>query len=276
MKDGMKLIFLDIDGTLTAPGENQPPESALKAIRAAQAKGHKVFLCTGRNLDMLSPLLQYGFDGVVASAGGYVTCGDQVLYDCPMEQEDLLSALDSLKENGAFRTIEAKDGSFGDLEMADFLGEDDSGNSEILRWRKALASQLNIRPMTEYDGRPVYKIVVMAKNAAQLEPAKALLDQRYNLCMQDIPGGFCVDGEFINRQFDKGRGIQKICAHLGVDLADTLGFGDSMNDMEMIQTVGTGVCMENGSPALKAASKLVCPPVDRDGLAWAFEKLGLV
>ena len=35
-----KLIFLDIDGTLTEPGSNYPPESALKAIRGAQAKGH--------------------------------------------------------------------------------------------------------------------------------------------------------------------------------------------------------------------------------------------
>ena len=53
----MKLIFLDIDGTLTVAGENTPPKSALDAIRRTQAKGNKVFLCTGRNLDMLKPLL---------------------------------------------------------------------------------------------------------------------------------------------------------------------------------------------------------------------------
>ena len=34
-----KLIFLDIDGTLTPAGSNTPPESAMKAIRLAQAKG---------------------------------------------------------------------------------------------------------------------------------------------------------------------------------------------------------------------------------------------
>ena len=52
-----KLIFLDIDGTLTEPGSNTPPESALRAIRAAQKNGHLVFLCSGRNYAMLSPLL---------------------------------------------------------------------------------------------------------------------------------------------------------------------------------------------------------------------------
>ena len=32
-----KLIFLDIDGTLTSPGSNVPPASALEAIRKAEA-----------------------------------------------------------------------------------------------------------------------------------------------------------------------------------------------------------------------------------------------
>ena len=61
----MKLIFLDIDGTLTSAGSNVPPDSALEAIRAAQAKGNKVYLCTGRNYAMMKPLLKYGFDGYV-------------------------------------------------------------------------------------------------------------------------------------------------------------------------------------------------------------------
>ena len=61
-----------------------------------------------------------------------------------------------------------------------------------------------------------------------------------------------------------------------MDIRDTVGFGDSMNDLEMIETVGISVCMDNGSPTLKARSGLVCPSVDHDGLAWAFEKLGLV
>ena len=49
-----------------------------------------------------------------------------------------------------------------------------------------------------------------------------------------------------------------------------------MNDLEMIQTVGTSVCMENGSAALKELSDLVCPSVGDDGLKKAFEELGLL
>ena len=86
----------------------------------------------------------------------------------------------------------------------------------------------------------------------------------------------CLNGELINRAFDKGRGVRIVADALGFDLADTIGFGDSMNDLEMIQTVGTSVCMANGSPALKAVSDRVCPAVEDDGLARAFEELGLL
>lgn len=51
-----KLIFLDIDGTLLPPGEMVAPDSAIAAVRRAQAAGHKVFLCTGPQLPYDSPL----------------------------------------------------------------------------------------------------------------------------------------------------------------------------------------------------------------------------
>ena len=270
-----KLIFLDIDGTLTPAGSNTPPESALRAIRAAQAAGHMVFLCTGRNPDMLAPVLAYGFDGAVACGGGYVFAGDRVLYDCPVPEKDRELTLRLLKDSGVFRTIEAVDGTFGDEDLGEFLAQAGEGNSELVRWRKALAEQLNIKPMGEYDGRPIYKVVFMCTEAAQLVPARRALEADYNFIVQDVAAHHCLNGEIINRAFDKGKGVRIVAETFGFELSDTIGFGDSMNDLEMIETVGTSVCMENGSPSVKAVSSMVCPAVDQDGLAWAFEKLGL-
>ena len=67
-----------------------------------------------------------------------------------------------------------------------------------------------------------------------------------------------------------------IADELGVSIEDTVGFGDSMNDWEMIETVGVGVCMANGSPALQERSDMVCPAVSEDGIARAFEQLKLI
>lgn len=271
-----KLIFLDIDGTLTPAGTNVPPESAVNAIRLAQNNGHKVFLCTGRNVDMLKPLLQYGFDGMVASSGGYVTCGDQILFDCPMTDTQLHTALDSLHRHGVFCTIEGRDGSFGDSSLKEFLDSTEGGNSEIERWRKALSDNLGIRPMEQYDGQPIYKVVIMAKTANQIEECRSLLEKDFQFVIQDVPAHGCVNGELVNRAFDKGRGVKRIAEYLGQPLADTIGFGDSMNDLEMIQTVGISVCMDNGSENLKKISDKICPSVTEDGIYKAFMDLGLI
>lgn len=271
-----KLIFLDIDGTLTLPGSNVPPASALEAIRAAQARGHLVFLCTGRNPAMLAPLLAYGFDGAVACAGGYILCRDQVIYDHPMTDRQRDVALDCLHRHGVFCTIEARDATYGDANLGDFLAGAGEGNSEIERWRKALAQELNIRPMEAYDGRPIYKVVFMCTGADQLQEAKDQLEDQFAFCAQTVEAHGCLNGELINRAFDKGRGVERVCAHLGWPVADTVGFGDSMNDLELLETTGVSVCMANGCAPLKERSDLVCPAVDADGLAWAFRHLGLI
>ena len=272
-----KLIFLDIDGTLTSPGSNVPPDSALAAIREARENGHKVFLCTGRNHAMLSPLLDYGcFDGAVASGGGYVFCGERVLYDCPMSEQQKDTALRLFKEQGVFRTIEARDAAYCDEGLADFLNEASGGNSELVRWRKALERDLGIRPMREYDGRPLYKVIFMCSSVDQLAPAIEALEKEFYFLVQDVAAANCINGELINRKFDKGLGIRRMAEALDFPIEDTVGFGDSMNDLEMIETVGTSVCMANGSPQLKRKSDLVCPAVEEDGLAWGFRELGLV
>lgn len=273
-----KLIFLDIDGTLTEPGSNVPPQSALTAIRTAQSLGHKVFLCTGRNLAMLSPLLKYGFDGVIGSAGGYITYGEQVIYNYPMTDVQLEHAMTVLKESGVFRTLECADGSYTDTEFRDFLEKQNEAgaNSELIRWRKQLEKSLNILPMQEYKGQPAYKIVFMSPSMEAMERPIRELEQEFNVCVQGADQYGIVNGELINREFDKGRGVLRVCETLGVDVANTIGFGDSMNDLEMIETVGYGVVMENGSPVLKEKADDVCPAVTEDGLYQAFEKLGLL
>ena len=272
----MKLIFLDIDGTLTEPGTNVPPQSAVDAIRAARAAGNRVFLCTGRNYAMLAPLLPYGFDGYVAGAGGYVVCADELLYDCPMTQEQSGRVLSLLKENGIYRTIEARDASYCDAGTAEFMGRAAGNNSEAERWRRALEENLHIRPMEEYAGQPIYKVTFVCERREQLDPIRAALDDEFNIVVQDVFSRNSVNGEFINRKYDKGRGVRRIAEALGVPLADTVGFGDSMNDLEMIETVGTGVCMANGSEALKRVSGMVCPAVGEKGIAEAFRTLKLV
>ena len=273
-----KVIFLDIDGTLTEPGSNTPPESALEAIAKARANGHFVYLCSGRNFDMLSPLLKYPFDGVIASSGGYILCGDEVIYDCPMTPDQQEKAMKLLKDNGVFRTVECRDGAYTDEGFKEFLKDhaQEGGNSELLRWREQIESSLNIQPMSLYNGSPIYKIVVMAENVGQLEEPKKALEGEFMFCIQEPDRFGFVNGEVVNVKFDKGKGVIRVCEHLGIPVEDSIAFGDSMNDLEMMETAAWSVCMANGAQALKEISDEVCPAVTEDGMYKAFEKLGLI
>ena len=273
-----RLVFLDIDGTLTEPGSNTPPESALEAIRLARKNGHLVFLCSGRNYNMLSPLLRYEFDGVAASSGGYIISRGKVIFDCPLPEEQKERVLRILRENGVYCTVECREGAFTDEGFKELLRENvgRNGNSEMLRWREQVERELNILPMKEYRGQLVYKIAVMCQSLEQLKAPRKALEQEFMFCIQDADQGGFVNGEVVNRKFDKGQAILRVCDDLGIPVENSVAFGDSMNDWEMIETAGLGICMDNGSPKLKKMADDICPAVRENGLWEGFRRHGLI
>lgn len=271
-----KLIFMDVDNTLTHAGSYEPPESALRAVRRARELGHLVFLCSGRNYGMLEPLMKFGFDGGIASCGGYVYAGDDVLYDCPMTEEQKNTLMSLLTENGVFISIEGKDNSFNDERAKQYLAIEADEYKALVRMIEAVWIHLGPRPMAEYDGRPIYKMVLVSPGADRIIPAREAMDDEFMFVVHDFSQEDCVFGEIFNRKFDKGSAVRLVAEKMGFDIADTIGFGDSMLDIEMMQTVGTSVCMDNGSPKLKKLSDLVCPSVDDDGIEWGFRELGLI
>ena len=107
------------------------------------------------------------------------------------------------------------------------------------------------------------------------EPIEALQDE-FNFCIQDTDACGIVNGELINKAYHKGLAVERLCEYLNIPLEDAAAFGDSMNDLELLQTAAAGVCMENGSPQLKEIADFICPPVTEDGLYRGFQMLGLL
>lgn len=84
-----------------------------------------------------------------------------------------------------------------------------------------------------------------------------------------------VPGEITPKGISKASGIREYMELCG-GIADTVAFGDSENDITMIEFAGVGIAMGNACDELKRAADLVTDCVDRDGLAKGFELLNLI
>lgn len=273
-----KLIFLDIDGTLVA-ALSSPAPRVRQAVRQARAQGHLVFLCTGRNLPIIgSDILEIGFDGIVASAGSYVSAGGQVLFDSLLPEALVQECLTVFHRHGMFCRIETPEGIYTDPQMEALLRSafPDPRNSELIRMQKELESGLTIRKYEMYPRQGAYKLCFTSTSLDAVQSAKAFLDDRFEFIVHPYGGSTsCFNGEIIPRGIDKGRGMELICRHFGAALKDAIAFGDSMNDAAMLECAGLSVAMGNACDELKAMADIICEDVAHDGVYQAFCRLGL-
>ena len=74
----------------------------------------------------------------------------------------------------------------------------------------------------------------------------------------------------------KGNAIEKVLEYYHFERAESVAFGDGNNDIEMMQSVGTGIAMGNGSEQLKAIAKDVCGCAAEDGIYHYCLEHGLI
>ncbi|MDF7670173.1 Cof-type HAD-IIB family hydrolase [Orbaceae bacterium ESL0721] len=58
--------------------------------------------------------------------------------------------------------------------------------------------------------------------------------------------------EVMGENVSKGSALKRVVDRLGLSLAQSIAFGDGMNDVEMLQMAGKGCIMQNGSKDLRA------------------------
>jgi len=66
---------------------------------------------------------------------------------------------------------------------------------------------------------------------------------------------------------NKFGGVARLAEHAGVKLENIVVFGDSLNDLEMIQQIPNSVAVGNARDEVKAAARWVCDTNDQDGVA---------
>ena len=71
----------------------------------------------------------------------------------------------------------------------------------------------------------------------------------------------------------KGDALRRYAEMLNINAEDTIAFGDSENDLSMINYAGLGIAMENGEEELKSAADMVTLSNDECGVAHALKKV---
>ncbi|MEM8858707.1 MAG: HAD-IIB family hydrolase, partial [Chloroflexota bacterium] len=74
----------------------------------------------------------------------------------------------------------------------------------------------------------------------------------------------------------KGNGVSKALEVLGMTADEVMAFGDGDNDIEMLDMMGIGVAMGNGTSAAKAAADYVTLSNDDDGIVHALYHFGIL
>jgi Cof subfamily protein (haloacid dehalogenase superfamily) len=273
-----KLLFFDIDGTLAMPGDSPSP-AVVSAIRAARAKGHLVFLGTGRAEPIVdAAIMDIGFDGGIFSAGGRVVVQGEEILSTAMSA-DMARAVSQVLagEEGLFYSLECGSGNFsGNMDGIDLDAMETDGASTELR-RVIQVMKSSGRSVENYKGEPIYKISFFCTSLEQMNRMEQTLSSLGKVVRFDnmLPEVDLYAGEITGAGTDKGRALRAICAHCGVSSAQTVAFGDSMNDAEMLQAAGVGVAMGNAEKRVKALADRICESCAEDGIAKELAHMGL-
>lgn len=275
-----KAVFLDVDGTYVND-RGVVPASARRAVVAARANGHQVFLCTGRAVSELwDHILDAGFDGFITSAGGYVELDGEVLLHRSIPVDDVRRVVEFFGTHGVEYFLEANSGLYGSrnarARVRALLYGGASDPAELAELEQGLGpfidTLIDDQDLVRAD---INKIFILDSDLS-LERVRAEFAGTFHVIPATSEMFGPNSGEMSIPGVHKATGIALLLARLGIAREDAVAFGDGHNDLEMIEFVGTGIAMGNALPSIKAAAACVTGEPDEDGIARSFAALGLI
>lgn len=260
------IVFFDIDGTLISGDERYCiPASTVDAIRAARRRGHLMYINTGRAfVDVEEEIRQIGFDGYACSCGAYIRCGEEILQNRILAQEDCRKVASLIHDCDMTPVYERWDTFFVDQRVRlveQFLpvmkAYEQRGKCF---WRDIDEPDFSFHNLVAwYDGKSD-----IARFRQGVEPWFDCIDRG---------AGFV---ELAAKGVSKASAIEKICRYHGISEKDAIAIGDSMNDAPMLRAVKNSVAMGDSSAGVKEMASFVTTGLYEDGIAYALAHYGLI
>ena len=273
----MKLIFLDADGTLLHK-DGYIPQSTFTACQKAQEKGHKICLCTGRQIiEVYGDLKRIKYDACVCGTGSTVLIGDTILYNSNFDKKNTQLILHYFIQNHIPFIIENSQGLYGDKKVIDILNqllqEQCKEMSQEQKDQYSLIASITcVEDVTKIPFNKLCFIespVSLANIQNQFEKDYAIIPTTY------APFG-PRSGEITRKDITKATGIESIQKYFNISKKDTISIGDGFNDFCMFDASNYSIAMGNASKEVQAYADYVTNDIDHDGIYHAFEHLKLI
>ena len=259
----IKVVFCDVDNTLTSSITRTIPTSALEAIQRARKTGVRVFVATGRHTRTFEEgkILQgIALDGYVAVNGQLCYLPDDtIVHKAVLDPHDVATILRLAEE----------------LNFACCLVEID----------KLYLTKIdeNVRSFHEMIHIP-YPVVTLADGAVSRDVLSIAPYINYEIEAQITP--YLSNSEIVRfnpyncdvipREGGKDVGMRAVLDYFGVPIEQAMAIGDGQNDISMLKAAGIGVTIGQCSPEVMAAADYHAPAPDEDGIWHTFEKFGII
>ena len=254
------VLFFDIDGTLIyhSPGANvgdtviwaRPTDRTFDAFRRLHDRGHKTFICTGRPRTLVNEsLMALNPTGLVTLAGACLIIDGKKVYERTIDENLLEDTVSWLVEHNIPVMFE------GSENCAALVPEGPNPftmfDAPVVRSMADLRAKTDLRfSKFSYHGDAIRRVGQMD---GELRASYGL----YNLGVGA--------GEAAPVGIDKGEGVRHTLEVLGHSIQGTFAFGDSENDMAMIQAAGLGVGVANVSDGTRPFCDMVLDTTADDG-----------
>ena len=271
----IKMIALDMDGTLLLSDHHTIPQRNIDAIRKADALGIRVLISTGRMLEDASDfILRHDLPCMIIAANGARASDGplpqgKVIFSSSLKPEDAHAALDILMPTG-FMINGFEDGvvhSAGDCQ----------GRKYHLVYRGLIEDRYGEESIREAADRGLMKLFAIGDGFAgdlydpKVAPVKRSLEEK--LPHLQITSSGAGNIEVIAPEAGKGQTLDRVARHYGLTRENVMAMGDAGNDLSMLEYAYHSVAMGNAEPEIKAVCRYETLTNDECGVAVMIERV---
>jgi Cof subfamily protein (haloacid dehalogenase superfamily) len=284
MHPPVRLVAIDMDGTLLQTFERAVSPRCARALRAAQQAGITVAIATGRRTAYTAPLLEglgLRADMPLITSNGAVTrtLGGEPIDRCQMESRIARGLCRLLRHFGALVFTFDRPGR-GDLVLEDL----ELAHGRIAIWVEANRNAIEVvKPLEDalLDGEDPIQGMAAGSLRQMAEAEEAVKTSEWagscECVRTSYPGRDLSILDLLPPGVSKGWALERLAARLGVDRKETMAIGDNWNDVNMLEWVGQGVMMGNADQELRTMAKMrgwrQAPPNDQEGVAVVLEQM---